>query len=175
MILFQTFVYKNWEDERDSSNRVAYVDHPPTNKRDFILNPHNISDLKAHDLGSTFHYSDVFADRREKWSRIICDKTVAEIEAIMDTVPYTNAITLPIYINNNPDNLTVDTTIQWSLIAYVDRYNPDPTHKCWVVYAKGAFKRVEVLCNLAMEDVLDLVRSGTTTTTFSTDPDLFEA
>jgi hypothetical protein len=174
MILFLAQVYKPWVDQRDSSNRVTTLDHEPEYKREFVLNPHCISDLKVHTKGSTFKFSDNFGDRREKYSIIICNKTKAQIEAIMDTVPFSNAITLPIHKNNNPEKETVDTTIQWAQIAYVDRYNPDPENHCWVVYTRGSFKRIEVLCNLSIEDVVDLVRSGTTTTTASTVPDFFD-
>jgi hypothetical protein len=173
MILFQCFLFKPWVDARDSGNRVTTLDHATSYKREFVLNPHNISDLKSHAKGSTFKFFDMFSDRRERWSDVICNKTVAQIEAIMDTAPHTNAITLPIHKNNRIENETVDTTIQWSQIAYVDRYNLDPEHHVWVVYAKGSFKRVEVLCNLALEDIVDLVRGGTTTTTFSSVSDYF--
>jgi hypothetical protein len=173
MILFLAQISRPWVDSRDSGNRVVTLDHSPQYKREFVLNPHNISDLKTHTKGSTFKFFDVFADRRERWSDIICNKTVAEIKTIMDTAPITNAITLPIHRNNRIENETVDTTIQWSQIAYCDRYNLDPEHHCWIIYAKGGFKRVEVLCNLAIEDVVDKVRSGNTTSTFSSVSDYF--
>ena len=107
---------------------------------------------------------------------------MAEIIAYADTAAHTNAITLPIYPHNDPWGTpyfplrdTVDTTIPWCTISYVQRYNPDPQHKVWVVYDKGSFKRVEVLCDLALEDVPDLVRgAGTTSTTFSTVDDIPE-
>jgi len=176
MVLFLCKVFENWTDQRDSSNRVSQADVHGEGHRDVVLNPYFITDLQTHALGSTFKYSDNIGDRRERWSRIICNKTVAEIVAYVDTTPHTNAITLPIYPHSNPWGFpkwplrtTVDTTIGWATIAYVIRYNPDPQHKCWVIYDKGSFKRVEVLCNLAIEDVPDLIRGGgTTSTTFST-------
>jgi hypothetical protein len=169
-VLFIAKVYQNWEDQRDSSNRVHPLDHPSAQGiyREIVLNPYFMTDILSHALGSTLKYSDNFGDRREKWSRIVINKNVTQLQAYFDTTPHTNAITLPIHKNNNPEKETVDTTIQWSTISYVTRYNPDPEHHCWIVYDKGSFKRVEVLANLAMEDVPDLVRTGTTTTTFST-------
>jgi hypothetical protein len=171
-ILFEAKVY-SWVDQRDSSVRVTTHDKKTHGFRTFILNPYFITDLKVHALGSTFHYSDNFGDRREKWSVIVCNKTVAQIEAYLDTTPFSNAITLPIHKSNNPEKETVDTTIQWSTISFVDRYNPNPEGHVWVIYDKGSFKRVEVLTHLALEDVLDKIRYGSTSTTFSTVPDFF--
>jgi hypothetical protein len=172
-VLFLAHVYKSWVDQRDSGNRVTTLDHSPQYKRSFVLNPLKISDLLTHTKGSTFKFSDNFGDRRERYSNIICDKTVAEIKAILDTAPFSNAITLPIHPNNNPEKTPVNTTIQWAQICYADRYNPDPENHCWVIYNLGSFKRVEVLCNLAIEDVVDLVRYGSTSSTFSSVSDYF--
>ena len=172
-VLFLTEISK-WTEWRNSSNRITSLDHPPNHKRTFVLNPHFISDLVAHTGGSTFKYSENFGDRREGSSTIICDKTVSEIIAYFDTAPDSNAITLPIHPNNRIENTPVDTTIQWSTIAYVDRYNPDPENHCWVIYDRGSFKRVEALVDLALEDVVGLVRTGTTSTTYSTVEDYFD-
>jgi hypothetical protein len=173
MVLFLTEIFK-WAEVRNSSNRISYLDHPPTNKREFALNPHFLSDLKTHTLGSTFKYSENPGDRREGSSTIICDKTVSEIIAYMDTPADSNAITLPICPSNNSENTPVDTTIQWATIAFVSRYNLDPENFAWVVYDRGSFKRVQVLVNLALEDVVGLVRTGTTSTTYSTVEDYFD-
>jgi hypothetical protein len=173
-VLFIGKIYRKWEDSRDSGNRVGAKSWYPDLVRDFVINPLKISDLKTHAKGSTFLISDNFGDRRERYSRIVCNKTVAQIEAYMDTAPHTNAITLPIHPNNNPQKTAVDTTIQWSQIVYADRYNPDPENHVWVIYNRGSFKRVEVLCNLALEDVRDLVTSGTTTSTFTSVADFFD-
>ena len=175
MVLFDCQVYLPWVDKRDSSNRVTTLDHTPQYKREFLLNPHFITNLISHTKGSTFAYSDNIGDRRESPSQIICNKTVAQITTYADTTPATYAVTLPIYPNNNPDKTPVDTTILWETISYVDRYNPDPEHKCWVIYDKGSFKRVEVLCNLALEDVRDKTIGGkTTSSTFSSVETAFE-
>jgi hypothetical protein len=173
-VLFISKVYKPWTDARDSSNRVGALDDSDHGFRSFVLNPYFITDLKTHTNGSTFSYSDNLGDRREKWSTIISDHTVAQVQAHLESSPNSNSITLPIHKNNNPEKETTDVTIQWATIAYADRYNPDPENHAWVVYDKGSFKRVEVLVNLAIEDIVDLVRSGSTTTTFSTVPDYFD-
>jgi len=165
MILFIAKVYKPWTDERDSSKRVASIDGA---SRDYVINPHFMTDITTNTTyGSNLKYSDNFLDRREKWSTMIIDKTPANIKTYMDATPNSNTIKLPIYPNNNPTKTAVDTTIQWATIVYADRYNPDPDNKCWVCYIQGAFKRREVLTALAIEDVMRLVRSGNTTTTFT--------
>jgi hypothetical protein len=175
-VLFLCKVFRPWVDERDSSSRVALLDHSPATHlhRDYVINPLKMSDIITHDLGCTAKFSDNFGDRRERYSQIIIDKTVAEVEAYLDTAAHSNAITLPIHPSNNPEKTAVDTTILWSQICYVDRYNPDPENHVWVIYNKGSWKRVEVLCELALEDVPDLVRGGSTSTTFSTVQDFFD-
>jgi hypothetical protein len=173
MVLFDCFIYRPWVDERHSGNLVAIKDHHGANsKREFLINPHFITDLVSHTLGSTFKYSENFGDRREKWSQVICNKTPAQIITFMNTTPHSNAITLPIFPSNNPSKTAVNTTIQWATISIVDRYNPNPDDHCWVTYTKGSFKRVQVLVHLALEDVLDLVRTGNTSSTFSSIPDI---
>lgn len=167
-VLFHALVYKPWVDSRDSGKRVTTLDHSTEYKREMILNPYFISELKTHAKGSTFSYSDNFGDRREGPSTIICDHTVAQIKAHADTAANSNFIKLPIYKNNNRLNATTDTTINWATIAYADRYNPNPENTCWVIYDRGSFKRVEVLVALAIEDIVRLVASGNTTATFST-------
>jgi hypothetical protein len=170
-VLFHTYVYEPWVDERNSGKRVTNLDHPGTQKREYILNPRFITDLVDNTLGSSFKYSDNFGDRRERWSTVICDKTVTQIKSALDSTPHSYAIKLPIYANNDGESAnatTTDTTIQWSTIVFADRYNPDPENKCWVVYNKGSFKRVKVLVHLAIEDIVSLVATGTTSATFST-------
>ena len=168
MILFEAFVYKPWTDERNSGLRVTNLDHAPQYKRQFVLNPYLISEVTTTTTGTTFKYTDNFGDRREKPSTISCNLTVTQLKSIADTTANSNTIKLPIYKNNNRNNATTDTTILWSNIVYCDRYNPAPDNCCWVVYTQGAFKRKEVLVNLAIEDIVRLVKSGNTTRTFST-------
>jgi hypothetical protein len=174
MILFLTKVFRPWVDMRDSKWRVSALDNSTEGHRDFVINPYFITDVLTHTKGSTFKMSDNIGDRREKWSTVICDKTPAQLITIADTAAHTNAITLPIHKANDPERDTVDTTIAWATIAYAVRYNPDPENHCWVIYDRGSFRRVEVLTNLALEDIVDLVRGGSTSTTFSTVPDFFD-
>jgi hypothetical protein len=175
-VLFLAQVYRRWTDSRDSSNRVSLLDHDPATNlhRDYVINPLKMSDIITHTLGCTAKFSDNFGDRRERYSQIIIDKTVAEVEAYLDTAPHSNAITLPMCPNNNPEKTPIDTTLQWDTICYADRYNPDPENFAWVIYNRGSFKRVEVLVNLAIEDIVDLIRSGSTSSTFSTVVDFFD-
>ena len=165
MILFISKVYKPWTDSRDSSKRVTSLDNA---SREYVLNPHFMTDITTNaTYGSNLKYSDNFLDRREGLSSMIIDKTPAQIVTYANTAANSNTIALQICPNNNPDKTAVSTTIQWANIVYADRYNPNPGNFCWVVFLEGAFKRKEVLCNQAIEDIMRLVRSGNTTTTFT--------
>ena len=164
MILFIAKVY-NWTDSRDSSKRKVALDGA---SREYVLNPHFMTDITTNaTYGSNLKYSDNFLDRREGLSSMIIDKTPAQIVTYANTAANSNTIALKICPHNNPDKTAVSTTIQWANIVYADRYNPNPGNFCWVVFLEGAFKRKEVLCNQAIEDIMRLVRSGNTTTTFT--------
>jgi hypothetical protein len=159
MSLFLVRIYK-WQDVRDSSNRISGMEKDTG--RQFILNTNRISDLKACTvvanplIHSSFYYSDNPANPREGLSYLEVDHTVAEIAVHFNDVPASQAITLSIVPYNSPYKgnpvfpfrTPVDTTIGIWSIAYVDRYNPLPNDYVWVAYYKGAFKRMEVLCNL---------------------------
>jgi len=170
MALFVTRIYK-WQDVRDSSNRISASEEDTG--RQFILNTNRITDVKdlsglAH-ARCSFYYSENPASRREGLSYIECDHSAAQLIAHFDDVPASQAITLPIVPYNSPYKgnpcfpfrTPVNTTIGIWSIAYVDRYNADPTHYVWVCYYKGAFKRMEVLTSLDA----DYYPTLTTTTT----------
>jgi hypothetical protein len=76
--------------------------------------------------------------------------------------------TFPICRHNNPDAATVDTTLPISCIAYFDRYNPRPTEFVWMVFYNAAYKRREVLVKYNIEQVEDILETGTTTSTTTT-------
>jgi hypothetical protein len=171
VILFIAKIY-SFIDSRDSGKRISKLDHPnatdTVHHREMILNPHFISDMTVNaTYGTNLKYSDNFFDKKERYSTVIVDKSISAIKTYTDTAPNSNTIQLPIYPNNNPDKTAVNTTIQWASIIYADRYNPNPDNKCWVVYLQGAFRRREVLVALAIEDVMRLVKSGNTTSTFT--------
>ena len=155
----------SWRDQRDSSNRVAPLDGA---YREFILNTNRISDLidlttVADGPKCRFNYSDNPADRREGLSVVECLLQPSQIIAYMDTAPASQAVTLGIHKFNNIDKEEIDTTIGVWSIAYVDRYNPSPDTHVWVVYYKGAFKRMEVLCGHGLQEFIDIIETGTTT------------
>ena len=164
MIPFITKVY-SYVDSRHSGKHKTNLDGA---SREMLLNPHFMTDITTNSTyGSNLKYSENFSDRREGLASLIIDKTPAQIVTYANTAANSNTIALKICPHNNPDKTAVSTTIQWANIVYADRYNPNPGNFCWVVFLEGAFKRKEVLCNQAIEDVMRLVRSGNTTTTFT--------
>lgn len=114
-----------------------------------------------------FKFFDNYLDRRESWSVIKANTSVAAIQAADDTPFFSNMITLPIHRNNDPDKATVDTTIPVSALAYADKYNRDDEH-IWVIFYNAAFKRREVLTHLTLEQLEDIAETGTTSTTSTT-------
>lgn len=157
----------NWSDKRDSAYRVAPIDGA---HRDFVLNINRFSDIivDPNDVNkSQFKFFDNYRDRRESWSYIKSNTSVAEIIATHDIPLHSNMITLNIHRWNNPLKETVATTLPLECIAYLDKYNQDDIH-CWLVYYNAAFKRREVLADITLDTFIDIVETGTTSTTSTT-------
>jgi len=172
MGLFLATVYE-WRDIRDSSNRISARE--ATTGRLFILNTNRISDVKDLSVLAvarcSFLYSDNPGSRREGLSYVECNLSAAQLIAQFDYVHASYAVTLPVCPWNNPYKgnpvfplrTPVNTTIGLWSIAYVTRYNPDPTNYVWVCYYKGSFRRMEVLVSLDV-DMYPTLTSTTTST-----------
>lgn len=161
-----------WQDRRDSSSKIPTSDRNQVGYRTFLINPNRISDLK--DLStlavakSSFLFSENHRDRRENNSYVECLSSPAQIEAAHNTDFASNFITLPFYPKNDPNRTPVDTMLDVDDIAYFDAYNPDPDNYCWVIYNRKAFRRVEQLVGINLEQAEDILETGTTTTTSTT-------
>ena len=159
-----------WVDRRDSSQRSHKRDIWALGYRLFILNPNRISNMKVHGTGSSFLFSDNHRDRRESNSYIECNSTVAEIETAHNTAYHSKFVTLGFYPKNNPHKTPVPTTTDVDDIAYFDDYN-DPNHPdvCWMIYNTKAFKRIEQLVEGTFLRIPDILLTGTTSTTSTTE------
>ena len=162
-----------WRDNRDSSMRVHPLDLHKDSYRLFLINPNRITDMKADAAtgGSYFKFSDNHRDRRESNSTVWCNSTVAEIQTAHDTAYASNFVTLPFFPKNKTWKTPVDTTIDVEDIAYFVEYNPDPDNYVWLVYNTKAFKRIEQLVNLNLDEAEDIVETGTTSTTTTSEAD----
>jgi len=162
-----------WVDSRDSRKRAHARDIAFTGYREFLINPNRISDLKDRSTLvlalSSFLFSDNHRDRREGNSYIECNLSPAQIETAHNTAFFSKFVTLPFCPKNNPHKTPVNHTIDVEDLVYFDRYN-DPNHPgfCWLVYNRKAFKRVEVLVAYTIEQVEDILETGSTTTTTTT-------
>ena len=159
-----------WTDQRDSQKRVHARDIWALGYRVFLINPNRIVDMLVDGTTSKFRFSDNHRDRREGNSYIKCNSTVAQVITAHDTAFFSKFITLPFCPKNDPHKTTVDTTLDVEDIAYFDAYNdPDHPNFCWVVYNRKAFKRVEQLVAYSIEEVEDILETGTTSTTTTTE------
>ena len=173
MYLFLVKVLK-WQDLRDSSNRISKSES--ATGRWFILNTNRVTDVKVLTATTcSFLYADNPSDRRESVSFLEVDMSQAEVEAAIDSTAHSQALTLPFQPKKEPWGspcyplrTPVDTTIGIWSVAYFTAYNPDPANYCWLCYYKGAFKRIEVLVNYSLDDIRDIVETGTTTSTTTT-------
>lgn len=163
-MLFNVAITK-WTDTRDSSHRVTALDGW---NREFVLNAKCISDIvdistATEPIKSRFLYSDNPTDRREGLSVIEALISPARLITLIDTSPASQAVTLGIHKNNNIDKEEIDTTILVDHVISVDRYNPSPLTHVWLVYTKGSYKRMEVLCGHGLEEFIDIIQTETTT------------
>jgi hypothetical protein len=117
----------------------------------------------AEPVKSRFSYSENLMDRREKPAIVECYKSPAQLITLIGTSPHSQAITLGVHKNNDIDAPEIDTTILIDTIAWVDRANISPDTHVIVCYYRGGFKRVEVLCAHGLEEFIDIIQTGTTT------------
>ena len=159
-----------WQDARDSKQRTHKRDVWSLGYRLFIINPNRICDLKVHGNGSCFRFSDNHRDRRENTSYVESNSTVAEIEVAHNTSYHSKFVTLGFYPKNDPHRTPVSTTTDVEDIAYFDDYN-DPNHPdvCWMIYCRKGFKRVEQLVQGTFLRIPDILLTGTTSTTSTTE------
>jgi len=170
-----------WVDRRDSKLRVDAFYTSKYGFHWYLLNPNRISDLK--DLStlavakSSFLFSDNHRDRRENNSYLEAFISPAAIRTAHDTAFHSQFVTLPICPKNDPRKTPVDTIIDVGDLAFAWEYHAPPELDdeidqydfIWVCYNKKAFKRVEVLCKLSLDNLEDIGETGTTsayTTTY---------
>jgi hypothetical protein len=140
-----------WESIRDCKGRVGAIDR--TAGRSFLINPNRLVDIRDKGTGSKFLFFDNHLDSREGASYVEAVESVDELRQAYDDDLSSKFITLPIHRNNKPERATDNVQIEADMFAYADTYNPDHD-KCWVVYIKDGFKRVEALVNLSINDIL---------------------
>lgn len=141
-----------WESHRDSKMRVGAMDR--SSGRQFVINPNRIVDLKARGTGSKFLFFDNHLDSREGASYVEALETVTELREAYDDDLASKFIDLPVYRNNNINRATDIVRIEADTFAYADTNNANPDISSWVVYIKNGFKRVEVLVNLTLNDII---------------------
>lgn len=163
-----------WQDGRDSSKRVHKRDTWDNSGRLFLLNPNRMVDIKDRSTlvlaRASCKFSDVDRDRRENLSYMELDSSPAQIIAAGDTAFHSNFITLGFFPKNNPNKTAVDTAVAVEDIAYFDDYNdPDFPNCVWMVYCRKGFRRVEQLVEGTLEKIEDILETGTTTSSSSTE------
>ena len=144
-----------------------------TGYRDFLVNPNRMVDIKDRSTLALARASCLFfdnhRDRREGSSYMELNSSPTQIRTAYDTAFFSKFITLPFCPKNDPTKTPVNTTLDVDDIAYVDRYNdPDYPDFVWIVYCRKAFRRVEQLVALNLEQVEDIAETGSTTTTTTT-------
>jgi hypothetical protein len=141
-----------WESLRDGRHRVGALDLPTG--REFVINPNRLVDIRDKGTGSKFLFFDNHLDSRENASYVESSDSVTTLQEAYDDDLSSKFIELPIYRDNNISRATDIVRIDSELFAYADANNASPGTSSWVVYIKNGFKRVEVLVNLTLNDII---------------------
>lgn len=155
--MFYLATITKWESLRDSKGKVTAMDG--SGGRSFIINCNRLVDIEAKGSGSKFLFYDNHLDKREGGAYVEATDTVAELRVGYDSSVALKFIPLPIHRNNNPNRATDTIRVEDEMFAYADAYNAD-NDKSWVVYLKEGFKRVMVLVDLSLAELIDLMISS---------------
>lgn len=130
-----------------------------------ILNTNRVGTFKVRATSySDYYYSLNLFDRREQPGFIEATLTVANLTTAFDTVLNSNVMVLKTYPNDDITETVVNKNIDYADFAYAYAYESDAT-KSWVIYYAKGFKKIKVLVNNNLAQLIDLAATGTTTTT----------
>ena len=130
-----------------------------------ILNTNRVGTFKVRaSTKSDYYYSLNHLDRREKPGFIDATSSVATLTTAFDTALNSNVMVLKTYPNNDITETPVNKNIDYADFSYAYAYEADAT-KSWVIYYSKAFKKIKVLVNNNLAQLIDLAATGTTTTT----------
>jgi len=131
---------------------------------DWILNTENLWKIQVRATTETKgYYCDNKWDRRKPASYIEMGDTLASVTAAYDRTYASNAITLPVFENDDTSSTQVDRLIPVSSITRATAY-PADTDLTWLYYNEGARQTVRVLVNYTLQEIIDLADSGSTST-----------
>jgi hypothetical protein len=137
----------SWKRVRNATTGTQYLLN--TNRLDSII-------PRANGAISTLYYFDNPLDYRDRGNYMILPLTVAELITQMDTALGHASITLDMYTNNDPTQVTVATTIAVGNFAYAVADVNDST-RSWVTYAEAGWDIKTVLVNHTLAAMLALV------------------
>lgn len=130
-----------------------------------ILNTNRVGTFKVRASSySDFYYSLNPVDRRDNPGFIEATSTVANLKTAFDTVLNSNVMVLKVYPLNDLTATPVNKNIDYADFAYAYAHETD-WEKSWVVYYAKGFKRIKVLVNNSLAELIDLAATGTTTST----------
>jgi hypothetical protein len=149
--MFYLATITKWQSIRDCKGRVGAIDR--ASGRQFVINPNRLTDIRDNGTGSRFLFFDNHLDHRESPSYVEASDSVDDLKMAHDDDLSYKFITLPVHRNNNPSRATDNIQIEADMFAYADASNAD-SDKSWVTYIKEGFKRVEVLVDLSLNDII---------------------
>ncbi len=126
-----------------------------------LLNTNRIGLLEADGSNSQFYYTMNPVDRREKASHIKATTTVANIIVAMDDVLSSNAMSLPVFPNDDITQSTVQKYIDYADFAYAVGHATE-ADKSWVYYYSKGFLRHRVLVDYTLAQLESIAETGAT-------------
>lgn len=133
-----------------------------------VLNTNRVGLFKVRATSySSFYYTINPSDRRSKPGFIDATSNVAALTSAFDSVLNSNVMTLRTHPEDDVDQTVVLKYIDYEDFAYAYAHESD-SDKSWVVYTTKSFKKIRVLVDNSLDELVDLAATGTTTTTTST-------
>ena len=139
-----------------------------TNTGGIVLNTEFVSELKAHTSGSQFKYHNRPGDRRGGYDKYVVSESVAIVLGSMNAALNAIGLTLGVYPDNDSTQTEIATVFNADdIIAAYPHTSGDRT-KSWVLIDEKGGNVRRYLNTSYYVDILDMVRSGATTTTSTT-------
>lgn len=135
----------------------------------FLINMNRVNSIQTRaTTKSSFYFVDNLWDRRDSPKYVECDSSVTTLKTAADYTWQSQFVNLPAYPNNVSTATPVAKAIHVDSIAYCyeDKSSEDAYGegtRTFVEYFEGAFRRRVILVALGIDQLLEYVDTGSTT------------
>jgi hypothetical protein len=135
----------------------------------FLINMNRVNSIQTRaTTKSSFYFVDNLWDRRDAPRYVECDSSASTLKTAADYTWQSQFVALPVYPDNDSSATATYKYIHVDSFAYCyeDKSSEDTYGegtRTWVEYFEGAFRRRKVLVALGIDQLLEYVDTGSTT------------